>query len=252
MTEAALIRAVGDLIFIVIEFHTLFVQLALPLAGTVVTALEVCKLTRNSGVLRQKEVEDIVYWNDPKKTGIAIGLFSIALHIVCKYSIMTVISHTLLFLFGAAATYRVLKKKAVNSRRTNTVYTFCETIVKYLLLLQNMPPSLVNSFVQNTICIYNSLLKLILAENKWESVKFSLILLSLTHIVRWIAEFRFTMTVICFGASTIPKIYKANQNTIDRHLATCAGCIKILQNLIVKKRPSLHRVPVADEEKKDE
>ncbi|CAL2052300.1 unnamed protein product [Caenorhabditis brenneri] len=222
-------RATGAVLATVIKFLMRFHHIVFPLAGIVVTALEVYKFTRKSSIPLQEEVEDIVYWRDPKKSGVVIGFLFLVLHIVCKYPITSVITYTLLLILGSAVTYRLFWDVEANPRRTNRGYY--KIIAKYLLPLQKIAPSSADLFFKKTVCTFNFLLKLVLLDNELNTVKFALVLIALTYILHWIVVFPFTMLVACFGASTIPKIYKANQATIDRHFASFSEHIEYLLNL---------------------
>ncbi|EGT40994.1 hypothetical protein CAEBREN_18273 [Caenorhabditis brenneri] len=252
MTHLQTGRAAGAVMAEVIKFLIFLwpyrLQILL-LAEIVVIVLGVYRITRASGILKNKKVADIVFWRDVKMAGMVFASFSIALPIICKYSIISVITATLILISAAAVTYCEYK---IMTGTPCTENPFSEIITKYSLYLQEMVPSLADSCVENTIWICKSLLKLVLLENSRKSCEFVLFLTALKHMVRRCAEFPFITMVVCFGASIIPRIYKDNQHIIDPLLAKCSEYIAAYCRLFedVKKREnkrSRRRVPVAAE-----
>ncbi|CAL2033607.1 unnamed protein product [Caenorhabditis brenneri] len=224
------------------------------LAEVVIIALGIYRITRASGILKNKKVADIVFWRDVKMAGMVFASFSIALPIICKYSIISVITATLVLISVAATAYWEYK---IMKGTPCTENPFSETITKYSLYLQKMAPSLADSFVENTIWICKSLLKLVLLENSQKSCEFVIFLAALWHIVHRCAEFPFITMLVCFGASIIPRIYKDNQHIIDPLLAKCSEYIAAFDRFLadVEKRKNeklRRRVPVAAKAKKNE
>ncbi|EGT39270.1 hypothetical protein CAEBREN_22282 [Caenorhabditis brenneri] len=220
-------------------------------AGVAVSAHEAYKITKRSGVLERKEVLDVIYWRDPKKSGIVFVLAVLALYILAKYPILTVITYSLLLALGAAAGFRVFKKVESQIKKTNTENPFSEILAQDLSLPQEKVHAQADVFVEHATCIANTLKKLVFVESPLESIKFGLVLWSLTYVASWFSGFTMALIAI-LGAFSIPKIYEANQDAIDPHLATISGHLKNVQNLIDEKLPFLRSAPVAAEEKKDQ
>ncbi|CAL2033608.1 unnamed protein product [Caenorhabditis brenneri] len=241
MVHPAQGRAVALLIAFIIWglYLGIRLQILLP-ADMFIIAREVYRMTRTSGVLKYKKVRDIIYWRDPETAGIFFASLSIALHIICNYSIITIITCTLLFTTGSAAAYRIYQKKMKGI--TNTKDILSEFIEKYLL------PS--DSFIERAICLYKSFLKLVLLNNGNQTIRLIIFLHALKDTVHAFVEFPLIMMVAFFGASIIPKIYKDNQKTIDPLLARYSENIEKFKKWHDARFPP--RIQVDAEEKKDE
>ncbi|UMM36953.1 hypothetical protein L5515_008887 [Caenorhabditis briggsae] len=220
-------------------------------AGVGISAHEAYKLTKSSGVLQRKEVLDVIYWRDAKKSAIVLSLALLALFILAKYPLLTVITYSLLLALGAAAGFRAYKKIESQIKKTDAENPFSEILANDLSLPQEKVHAQADVFTEHATCIANKLKKLILVESPLESIKFGLILWSLTYVASWFSGC--TLAVLALlGTFSIPKVYEANQEAIDPHLATVSGHLKNVQNLIDEKLPFLRSAPVAAEEKKDQ
>ncbi|UMM36951.1 hypothetical protein L5515_008887 [Caenorhabditis briggsae] len=196
-------------------------------------------------------VLDVIYWRDAKKSAIVLSLALLALFILAKYPLLTVITYSLLLALGAAAGFRAYKKIESQIKKTDAENPFSEILANDLSLPQEKVHAQADVFTEHATCIANKLKKLILVESPLESIKFGLILWSLTYVASWFSGC--TLAVLALlGTFSIPKVYEANQEAIDPHLATVSGHLKNVQNLIDEKLPFLRSAPVAAEEKKDQ
>ncbi|CAR99639.1 Protein CBG27216 [Caenorhabditis briggsae] len=143
------------------------------------------------------------------------------------------------------------KKIESQIKKTDAENPFSEILANDLSLPQEKVHAQADVFTEHATCIANKLKKLILVESPLESIKFGLILWSLTYVASWFSGC--TLAVLALlGTFSIPKVYEANQEAIDPHLATVSGHLKNVQNLIDEKLPFLRSAPVAAEEKKDQ
>ncbi|ULT91186.1 hypothetical protein L3Y34_009059 [Caenorhabditis briggsae] len=197
------------------------------------------------------KILDVIYWRDAKKSAIVLSLALLALFILAKYPLLTVITYSLLLALGAAAGFRAYKKIESQIKKTDAENPFSEILANDLSLPQEKVHAQADVFTEHATCIANKLKKLILVESPLESIKFGLILWSLTYVASWFSGC--TLAVLALlGTFSIPKVYEANQEAIDPHLATVSGHLKNVQNLIDEKLPFLRSAPVAAEEKKDQ
>uniref|UniRef100_A0A8R1I107 Reticulon-like protein n=1 Tax=Caenorhabditis japonica TaxID=281687 RepID=A0A8R1I107_CAEJA len=220
-------------------------------AGVGVSVHEAYKFSKSSGVLQRKEVLDVIYWRDPKKSAIVLSLALLALFILAKYPLLTVVTYSLLLALGAAAGFRVFKKIEAQIKKTDAEHPFSEILATDLSLPQEKVHAQADVFVEHATLAANKLKKLVFVESPFESLKFGLVLWSLTYIASWFSGF--TLAILgLVGVFSVPKVYESNQEAIDPHLATISGHLKNVQNLIDEKLPFLRSAPVAAEEKKDQ
>ncbi|CAI2354249.1 unnamed protein product [Caenorhabditis sp. 36 PRJEB53466] len=197
------------------------------------------------------KILDVIYWRDAKKSAVVLSLVLLALFILAKYPLLTVITYTLLGALVAAAGFRVFKKVESQIKKTDAEHPFSEILAKDLSLPQEKVHAQADVFVEHATSSANTLKKLVFVENPFESIKFGLVLWSLTYIASWFSGFTLAILAV-LGVFSVPKVYESNQEAIDPHLATISGHLKNVQNLIDEKLPFLRSAPVAPEEKKDQ
>uniref|UniRef100_A0A1I7U8D6 Reticulon-like protein n=1 Tax=Caenorhabditis tropicalis TaxID=1561998 RepID=A0A1I7U8D6_9PELO len=180
------------------------------------------------------KILDVIYWRDAKKSAVVLSLALLALFILAKFPLLTVITYTLLLALGAAAGFRLIssvyKKVEAQIKKTDSENPFSEILSQDLSLPQEKVHAQADVFVEHATCIANTLKKLVFVESPLESIKFGLILWSLTYVASWFSGF--TLAILgLLGVFSIPKLYEANQEAIDPHLATISGHLKNVQNL---------------------
>jgi len=196
------------------------------------------------------KVLDIIYWRDPKKSGIALALCLLALFILGRYPILSVIAYTGLAVLAATLGFRIYKAIEGQIKKTGSENPFQQYLSQDLSLPQDRVHSQVDVLVEHGTCLANQLKKLIFVENIVESVKFGLLLWSLTYIASWFSGFTLALLTI-LGIFSIPKFYETYQEPIDHHLGIVKGHIDNVVKQLEEKVPFLRRAQV-EAEKKDQ
>lgn len=195
-------------------------------------------------------VLDIIYWRDPKKSAIALSLTLIALFVLGKYPILSVLAYTGLAVLAATLGFRIFKSIEAQIKKTGGENPFQEILAEEVSLSQEKVHAQADVLVEHGTYLANKLKKVIFVESILESAKFGLLLWSLTYIASWFSGFTLALLTV-LGIFSIPKIYESNQEVIDAHLEVICGHLKNVQNILEEKLPFLRR-PVAAEEKKDQ
>lgn len=126
--------------------------------------------------------------------------------------------------------FSVFKKVEAQIKKTDSEHPFSEILAQDLTLPQEKVHAQADVFVEHATCIANKLKKLVFVESPLESIKFGLVLWSLTYIASWFSGF--TLAILgLLGVFSVPKVYESNQEAIDPHLATISGHLKNVQNM---------------------
>ncbi|GMR59450.1 hypothetical protein PMAYCL1PPCAC_29645, partial [Pristionchus mayeri] len=195
-------------------------------------------------------VLDLIYWRDPKKSGIALGAILTILFILTRFPLITVLSYSGLALLTGTLGFRVLKTIEAQIKKTDGPNPFQPYLEQELSIPQDRVREQVDVVVEHVQCLARQLRRLFLVESIVDSVKFGLLLWSLTYIGAWFSGCTLLFLAI-IAIFSIPKIYETYQEPIDAQLAIVKGHIDNVTNLVEEKLPFLKR-SVAEAAKKDE
>ncbi|CAB3398274.1 unnamed protein product [Caenorhabditis bovis] len=245
--------AVGRGLYALVAFFvnwTLRIGMNVSLAVSVVMTVYAVTQFSKEALKERKEVLDIIYWRDPKKSAVALSLALIALFVLGKYPILSVLAYTGLGVLAATLGFRIFKTIEAQIKKTGGENPFQEILAEEIALPQEKVHAQADVLVEHGTYLANKLKKIVFVESILESAKFGLILWSLTYIASWFSGFTLALLGV-IGVFSIPKIYETNQEVIDANLALVSGHLQNVQNMLEEKLPFLRR-PVAAEEKKDQ
>lgn len=193
---------------------------------------------------------DLVYWRDPKKSAIALSLSLLAIFIVAKYPLLSILSYSGLAVLAGTLGFRIFKAVEAQIKKTGGENPFQDYLNKDLILPQEKVHAQVDVLAENLTCLATKAKKLVFVENIFESVKFVLLLWSLTYVSAWFSGFALVILTV-LGLFTIPKVYETYQEPIDQQLAVISGHVNNVTQLVEEKLPFLKRA-AAEAEKKDQ
>ncbi|KAI2805145.1 hypothetical protein RDWZM_008518 [Blomia tropicalis] len=191
------------------------------------------------------QAAELVYWRDPKNTGIVFGLGLVILLSLSIFSVISVVAYTLLFTLLGTLSFRVYKNVLQAVQKTSEGHPFKEYLEIEIAPSQERINEIVASFVSHGTCFINRMRSVLLVEDIVDSLKYLLIFWALTYIGAWFNGL--TLVILAYiAAFSLPKVYEQNKTQIDQYLDLINSKITELTDKVpFLKKP----VPV---EKKDE
>ncbi|CAJ0960810.1 unnamed protein product, partial [Mesorhabditis belari] len=217
------------------------------IASVAMTIYAVSNFSKEA-IRKRKEVLDLIYWRDPKKSGIALALTLIALFILAKYPILSVVTYTSLLVLAGTLGFRIFKAVEAQIKKTEQANPFQPLLDTELSLPQEKVHEQVDVLVEHGQLLATQTRRLFLVESIVDSVKFGLFLWALTYISAWFSGFGL-LIVFVLGVFSIPKFYEVYQEPIDQHLSVIKGHIDNVTNIVEEKLPFLKRARVETEKK---
>ncbi|KAF8383966.1 ret-1, partial [Pristionchus pacificus] len=195
-------------------------------------------------------VLDLIYWRDPKKSGIALGAILTVLFILTRFPLITVLSYSGLAVLTGTVGFRVIKAVEAQIKKTDGSNPFQVYLEQDLSIPQDRVREQVDVIVEHAQCLARQLRRLFLVESIVDSVKFGLLLWSFTYIGAWFSGCTLVFLAV-IAIFSVPKIYETYQEPIDAQLAVVKGHIDNVTNILEEKLPFLKRAAV-ETEKKDQ
>lgn len=162
-------------------------------------------------------VESLIYWRDPKKSGVVFGAGLVILLAVSCFSVISVFAYTsLLALFGTIA-FRIYKNVLQAVQKTSEGHPFKDYLEYELAIPQEKVSQVANVGVAHVNAFLAELRRLFLVEDLVDSIKFGVLLWGLTYLGSWFNGM--TLVILGFVALfTLPKVYENNKQSIDTYL----------------------------------
>jgi len=161
-------------------------------------------------------VLDLIYWRDPRKSGIVFTVTLFLLFSFIYFNVVTVFSYLGLIILAATLGYRVYIAVQATVNKTEQRNPFQPYLEKHVDLPQERAHEHVDNVLKHVKDLISHLRRLFLVENICESVKFGLFLWSLTYVGEYVCGT--TLVILAFiGIFTLPKIYELYQPQIDQY-----------------------------------
>ncbi|VDN34424.1 unnamed protein product, partial [Cylicostephanus goldi] len=116
-------------------------------------------------------VLDIIYWRDPKRSGIALSVILLAVFILAKYPILSVFAYTGLAILAGTLGFRIYKTVESQVKKTDGENPFKEYLAKDLTLPQDRIHSQVDVLAEHATHLADKVKRLIFVENIVDSAK---------------------------------------------------------------------------------
>ncbi|XP_063240402.1 reticulon-1-like isoform X2 [Bacillus rossius redtenbacheri] len=195
-------------------------------------------------------VVELVYWRDPKKSGIVFGSVLGVLLSLTYFSLISVVAYLSLALLTGTICFRIYKNVLQAVQKTSDGHPFKDFLGADLSLPQDKVLEVTDVAVSHVNAALVELRRLFLVEDLVDSIKFAVLLWCLTYVGAWFNGM--TLVIISFVALfTLPKVYEQNKIQIDQNLELVRAKIADL-SAKVKAAVPLGKKPGAVEEKKDQ
>ncbi|KAJ8931058.1 hypothetical protein NQ314_016087 [Rhamnusium bicolor] len=162
-------------------------------------------------------VESLIYWRDPKKSGPVFGGVLLVLLALTYFSLISVVAYlSLLGLTGTIA-FRIYKNIVQAVQKTGDGHPFKELLELDVSLPQDKVREVSEVAVAHINAAVVELRRLFLVEDLVDSIKFGVLLWTLTYLGAWFNGM--TLIIIAWVALyTLPKVYETNKTQIDANL----------------------------------
>ncbi|XP_072391451.1 uncharacterized protein Rtnl1 isoform X2 [Diabrotica undecimpunctata] len=162
-------------------------------------------------------VESLIYWRDPKKSGPVFGGVLVVLLALTYFSLISVAAYVSLIALAVTLAFRIYKSIVQAVQKTGDGHPFKE----YLELDISLPQEKVKQITEVAIAHVNAaiveLRRLFLVEDLVDSIKFAVLLWTLTYVGAWFNGM--TLIILAWVALfTLPKVYEINKTQIDANL----------------------------------
>ncbi|XP_047108164.1 reticulon-1-A-like [Schistocerca piceifrons] len=161
---------------------------------------------------------ELIYWRDPKKSGIVFGSVLGILLSLTYVSLISVIAYLSLAILTGTISFRVYKTvlQAVQ-KTTSDGHPFKDILELDLTLPQEKVREMTDLAVAHLNAAACELRRLFLVEDLVDSIKFGVLLWCLTYVGAWFNGM--TLIIIAFVALfTLPKVYETNKVQIDQNI----------------------------------
>merc|ERR1711872_236890 len=164
--------------------------------------------------LSPNQMNSLLYWENPRDSGIACGSVLVCLLAVRYISLISVIGNLSLALVTATMSFRIYKSVLAAVNKTNEGHPFKQFLEVDVTLPADKVSSLSDCFFSKLNSILLKLKSILLVENTIESVKFAVLMYLLTYIGAMMNGLTI-VTLAWVGIFSAPRVYRDNQKQID-------------------------------------
>merc|ERR1712012_951057 len=164
--------------------------------------------------LSPDQMNSLMYWDNPRDSGIICGSVLVCLLAVRYISLISVIGNLSLALVTATMSFRIYKSVLAAVNKTNEGHPFKQFLEVDVTLPADKVSSLSDSFFSKLNSILLKLKSILLVENTVESVKFAVLMYLLTYVGAMMNGLTI-VTLAWVGMFSAPRVYRDNQKQID-------------------------------------
>uniref|UniRef100_T1J6M0 Reticulon-like protein n=1 Tax=Strigamia maritima TaxID=126957 RepID=T1J6M0_STRMM len=181
-------------------------------------------------------VVDLVYWRDPKKSGLVFAGILIILLSLSYFSLISVLAYVTLAVLAGTLSFRIYKNVLAAVQKSNEGHPFKKYLEQDMVISGDQIQDVTQSVVVHTNAVAHELRRLILVEDLIDSIKFGVVLWCLTYVGAWFNG----MTLLILGfvaAFTLPKVYETNKTQIDHYINIARTQVDEIMSKIKSKVP---------------
>jgi hypothetical protein len=185
-------------------------------------------------------MSELVYWRDPKKSGVVFGAIAVILIALTCLSLISVVAYTSLLLLTGTFAFRVYKTVMQMIQKTDEGHPFKEYLDLDVTFSGEKAQELSNAIINYTNTAILKLRRLFLVEDFVDSAKFGVFLYVLTYIGGWFNGL--TLIILGFIALfSLPKVYETNKTVIDQYIDLVWGKVSEINAKITEAIPFLKK-----------
>lgn len=164
------------------------------------------------------KVASLIYWRDPKKSGIVFGATLGVLLSLAYFSLISVLAYISLLTLSFTIAFRIYKTILQAVQKTSDGHPFKDILELDLTLPTSKVHEVADIAVANANAAVTELRRLFLVEDFVDSIKFGFLLWCLTYLGSWFNGMTLII-ILVVALFTLPKIYETNKTQIDQNLA---------------------------------
>jgi len=187
--------------------------------------------------LSPDQMDSLLYWENPRDSGIACGSILVCLLAVRYISLISVIGNLSLALVTATMSFRIYKSVLAAVNKTQEGHPFKQ----FLDIDVTLPADKVAEITDGLFAKLNSILaklkSVLLVENVLESIKFAVAMYLLTYIGALMNGLTI-VTLAWIGIFSLPRVYRDNQKQIDEAINPLKSKLEDLQAKLQSSLPA--------------
>jgi len=164
--------------------------------------------------LNPDQMNSMLYWDNPRDSGIACGSVLVCLLAVRYISLISVIGNLSLALVTATMSFRIYKSVLAAVNKTQEGHPFKQFLDIDVTLPAEKVAEITDGLFNKLNSILSKLKSVLLVENVIESLKFSVAMYLLTYIGALVNGLTI-VTLAWVGIFSLPRVYRDNQKQID-------------------------------------
>jgi len=187
--------------------------------------------------LNPDQMNSLLYWDNPRDSGIACGSVLVCLLAVRYISLISVIGNLSLALVTATMSFRIYKSVLAAVNKTQEGHPFKQFLDIDVTLPADKVTEITDGLFNKLNSILAKLKSVLLVENVIESLKFAVAMYLLTYIGA-IMNGLTIVTLVWVGYFSIPRIYRDNQKQIDEAILPLKSKLEDLQSKLQAALPA--------------
>ena len=203
----------------------------------------------------QGKVLDLIYWRDPKRSGIALTSILTFVFLLAHYNWISLFAFLAMIVLTGTGGYRIYHLIQAQLKKTDATNPFKECLEKEVKIPEEKIHAHVDTAIEH---VYQAILKfrsLFLVENLFESIKFGLMLYTLYYVGYWFSGYTLVFLFV-LGLFITPKVYELNQEPIDKYIKIAQEHWQKFNQTINEKLPFLKQqqqtpAPIVEEKKEE-
>jgi len=187
--------------------------------------------------LNPDQMNSLVYWDNPRDSGIACGSVLVCLLAVRYISLISVIGNLSLALVTATMSFRIYKSVLAAVNKTQEGHPFKQFLDIDVTLPADKVAEITDGLFAKLNSILSKLKSVLLVENVLESIKFAVAMYLLTYIGALMNGLTI-VTLAWVGQFSLPRVYRDNQKQIDEAINPLKSKLDDLQAKLQSSLPA--------------
>ncbi|XP_077597662.1 reticulon-3 isoform X3 [Stigmatopora nigra] len=167
--------------------------------------------------IQSSQVKDLIYWRDPKKSGLVFGLSMLVLLSLAAFSVISVVSYLLLALLCVTITFRIYKSVVQAVKKSDDGHPFKPLLEKDVSISAETFRKHVDASLTYINGALKQLSRLFLVEDLVDSLKLAVVMWLLTYVGA-IFNGITILILVDILLFAIPPIYEKNKTQIDQYV----------------------------------
>jgi len=188
-------------------------------------------------VLQNPRVRSLVYWDNPRDSGIVCGSVLVCLLAVRYISLISVLGNLSLALVTATMSFRMYKSVLAAVNKTQDGDPFKAFLEIDVTIPEAQLTSTLQSFASRLNSILATIKSVVLVENMVESIKFALAMYMLSYVGAIMTGLTL-VTLSWIGVFSLPRLYRDNQQKIDEAILPLKTKLEEMQDKFSSALPA--------------